>query len=71
MKIDADVYRNARQYVETQLAIMEKHGNRPDLSDARLAMLIHDCAKPAQQFRNRAKREAKLLKRNVGTGDED
>jgi len=43
---DSDMVQRARQYIEAQFAIMERHGSRPELSEERMEKLLADVLKP-------------------------
>lgn len=50
-----DLWQSAKDYVDKQLAVMEKYGSRPELSAARYHALIDEVLKTTLELRARRK----------------
>jgi hypothetical protein len=48
-----DVWFSAKEYVDRQLAVMEKYGSKPELSQARYEQLVEDVANTVLKLRRK------------------
>jgi hypothetical protein len=57
LKIDEDLLRVSRDYVNAQLDIMARYGSKPELTDEDFERLVAECAQYPQKLRNMTRKK--------------
>lgn len=65
LSVDADLMAVAREYVNKQIAIMEKFGRQQPFTEAEIEALAVKCAQYPQQIRNMIATEKRKEKKSA------
>lgn len=57
LRIDPEVRMVAKQYLDTQIAIMRTHGSMRELTEDQYEDILYKCAEPVQVVKNWKARE--------------